>query len=530
MSDRPVPSILYVDDNESQRRALTCMLRAAGFHTREAGTGSEALDLAATQPDLIILDVDLPDLSGFEVCRRIKAHPATSAIPVLHLSGVFVKSDDRTAGLDGGADGYLTKPVEPSEAVATVRSLLRIHRAEEAARAAARQWQATFDAIHDPLALLDQEGRILRCNQALGELLGRDADQLIGHALRALLEEAFGPSAAERACPRPGESAREVALGPRWFLATADPVAGAGSTFCIDQNSTQGGTDSVNLLTDITQRKSLEGQLLQAQKMEAVGRLAGGIAHDFNNLLTAIIGNLGLALAAKPELPQHEALTMAERAAWRAAELTRQLLRFSRQEPSQPRPADLNACVLETVELLRRVLGATVEIALRCDEHLGPVLADPRQVQQVLMNLCLNARDAMPQGGRMTIETSTVPANLLDVPRRDPSGAQRDAVEVRSQAPAGATGRAGFARLRVEDTGMGIPADVLPRIFEPFFTTKQAGNGTGLGLAVVHGIVEQHGGWIRCRSTPGTGTCFDVYLPHTLVASGATPDPPALES
>src|SRR5262249_41333542 len=154
MSGPSPPSILYVDDDEVNRHALTWMLQHAGFRTREAKTGADALRLAAEKPDLIILDVNLPDIDGFEVCRRIKGQPATAAIPVLHVSGVFVRSEDRTHGLEGGADAYLTKPAEPREVVATVRALLRVRKAEEAARRAAYQWQVTFDALHDALCLL----------------------------------------------------------------------------------------------------------------------------------------------------------------------------------------------------------------------------------------------------------------------------------------------------------------------------------------------------------------------------------------
>ena len=160
MTEERAPSILYVDDDPANRRAFSLVLRHAGFDTREAATGGDALRLAAERPDLIILDVNLPDIDGFEVCRRIKAHPATSSIPVLHMSAVYVRTEDKTHGLEGGADGYLTKPVEPAEVVATVHSLLRIHRAEEAARAAARQWQATFDAISDAVCLLDPRGAV----------------------------------------------------------------------------------------------------------------------------------------------------------------------------------------------------------------------------------------------------------------------------------------------------------------------------------------------------------------------------------
>src|SRR5262249_52276905 len=160
---------LYVDDDELNRHTFTWTLRRAGFQTREAKAGADALRLAAEKPDLIILDANLPDIDGFEVCRRIKGQPTTAAIPVLHMSGVFVRSEDRTHGLEGGADAYLTKPTEPREVVATVRALLRVHQAEGAARRAAHQWQATFDAIHDALCLLDPAGEVLRCNRAMAE-------------------------------------------------------------------------------------------------------------------------------------------------------------------------------------------------------------------------------------------------------------------------------------------------------------------------------------------------------------------------
>src|SRR3954468_6814367 len=168
----PRGTVLFVDDDEDTRFAVSHIFREAGFDVKEAATGREALRLAEEKPDLVILDVNLPDIDGFEICRRIKTHPATAAIPVLHLSGVFVRSEDKTQALEGGADGYLTKPAEPREVVATVKSLLRIRHAEEEARTAAREWQATFDAIHDAVWVLDAQGRVLHCNQAMAALLG----------------------------------------------------------------------------------------------------------------------------------------------------------------------------------------------------------------------------------------------------------------------------------------------------------------------------------------------------------------------
>ncbi len=492
MNELRPPSILYVDDDDVNRFAFSMVLRHAGFTTREAATGGDALRLAAEGPDLIILDVNLPDIDGFEVCRRIKAHPATSSIPVLHMSAVYVRSEDKTHGLEGGADGYLTKPVEPGEVVATVHALLRIHRAEEAAREAARHWQATFDAISDAICLLDREGRVMRCNRTASELFRGPSLALAGRPYRELLGEMFGPPSAALFSDTPGrrgDAAPEALLAGRWYRMTVDPVG--------DESNEPAG--SVCVLADVTPRKLLEEQLRQAQKMEAVGQLASGVAHDFNNLLTGVTGNLSLALQAAPaDDPCRDFLRSAETAAWRAAELTQQLLGFSRQNKPRMRPVDLNGCVREAAELLRRTLGPAIEIAVRCAEDLGRVQADAGQINQVLMNLCLNARDAMPEGGCLELETCNT--NAQD--------SQLEGVD---------KGPGEFVRLRVRDNGLGIRMEIQPRIYEPFFTTKEIGKGTGLGLAVVFGIVKEHRGWIECRSAPGQGACFDVYLPRYTV-------------
>jgi PAS domain S-box-containing protein len=252
----------------------------------------------------------------------------------------------------------------------------------------------------------------------------------------------------------------------------------------------------LGIFWDVTDQRNLEAQLRQAHKMEAVGQLAGGIAHDFNNLLTGMLGNLALALADLPEShPCRDLLINAEVAAVRAAELTRQLLGFSRRAPLVSRPLNLNNVVEETVRLLRRTFDPRVDVQVRSTPDLWPIHADAGQMGQVLMNLCLNARDAMPRGGRLTLETGNV--------RLDRAAADRTL-----------EGRPGdFVYVGVSDTGGGMAPDVRERIFEPFFTTKEPGKGTGLGLAMVFGIVKQHLGWIECKSVVGHGTSFTVYLP-----------------
>jgi PAS domain S-box-containing protein len=258
---------------------------------------------------------------------------------------------------------------------------------------------------------------------------------------------------------------------------------------------------AVVVLHDATERVRLEEQFLQAQKMEAVGRLAGGIAHDFNNLLTVINGSSFLLQARLPAEERNRALLdQVVKAGERAAALTRQLLAFSRKQVLQPRVLDLNALVADLEKMLRRLIGEDVTLTTVLDPATGRVQADPGQVEQLLMNLAVNARDAMPQGGRLTIQTGN-------------SDLATSASDTHIQVPAGR-----YVMLAVRDTGIGMDQATKARLFEPFFTTKEVGKGTGLGLATVYGIVKQSGGTIRVQSEPGQGTTFTIYLPRVEAA------------
>jgi PAS domain S-box-containing protein len=259
----------------------------------------------------------------------------------------------------------------------------------------------------------------------------------------------------------------------------------------------EGRSARLTLATDVTDKRSLEAQLLQSQKMESIGRLAGGVAHDFNNLLGVISGYgelLRKRVTHDPRLQKYAEDIL--KAAERAAGLTRQLLAFSRKQVLQPKVLDLNTVVGEMEKMLRRLIGEDVNLVTVFDGRLGTVKADPGQIEQVVMNLAINARDAMPVGGRLTIETHNVD---LD------QGYARHHPDV----PAGR-----YVMLAMSDTGQGMSPEVQARAFEPFFTTKEPGKGTGLGLATVHGIVKQSGGHIFVYSEPGHGTSFKVYFPR----------------
>jgi PAS domain S-box-containing protein len=377
-------------------------------------------------------------------------------------------------------------------------------RTEEALRASEEKYRSLVDSLEQSIILKDSDFRFVAANQAFCRGLGLTEGDILGKTDFDL----YPPHLAEK---YRADDRRVIAEGRRLELEEQNPRNGAICTVRVVKTPARDGQGRpagvLGIFWDVTQQRELESQLRQAQKMEAIGHLAGGIAHDFNNLLTAILGNLSLLLNDLPDAhPGRGLAAAAEKAGLRAANLTSQLLGFSRRTMLRPQPTNLNATVDEVVTILRRTIDPRIDVEVQTEPNVWTVEADPSQMSQVLMNLCLNARDAMPDGGRLVLETANV------VLTHDYARLQLDA-------------RPGeYVRLEVRDTGCGIAPELQARIFEPFFTTKGPGKGTGLGLSMVFGIIQQHQGWIECHSELGRGTCFSLYLPR----HGAAETAPAL--
>lgn len=484
--ETPAPKILHVDDREENRYIAGRILRAAGFEVAEARTGVEGLEKSLESPDLIILDIKLPDMLGYEVCRRIRANPATAKIPVLHLSATFVTGESRVHALEGGADSYLTWPVEPPVLVSTIRSLLRLGHAEEISRVSAKQWQSTFDALTDGVALVDVDGRILRCNRAFVELTGSRFEQAIGGEAATLLAEGLGVAPGQQA-QLDGPPVEVMGNARRWYRMSARAVVRPDSRDL-------GGWIAV--VADITDRKRSEEVLRLNEKLIATGRLAHSIAHEINNPLAALTNLLYLARQGTAG-PTAEYLKSAQAELERVSLITKQTLAFHR-ETRTPQPVEISGVLEDILQLLAaRIHEKNVEVR-QMYETRAKVCVFPGEIRQVFSNLMANAIEALPEGGQLTLHV---------VESRDWHDHERAGV-----------------RVTIADNGPGIPEEVKSRIFDAFFTTKEL-KGSGLGLWLTRGIIAKHGGTIRFRSRQRnggsglSGTIFSVFLPQDDVVT-----------
>jgi two-component system cell cycle sensor histidine kinase/response regulator CckA len=380
-----------------------------------------------------------------------------------------------------------------------VRDLTPEREWEEALRLSRQRFQRFFANAPVGIALLDRDGRLEEANRALGELLDSSPQELIGEKLIDYLHEddrdAIAAKLAEAASGKTLLAAVEVRLKRSRTAALFVSRLDAGNS---------GDSGLILHFIDTTEQKNLQIQFTQSQKMQAIGQLAGGVAHDFNNLLTAMIGFCDLLLLRfRPGDPSFADIMQIKQNGNRAANLVRQLLAFSRQQTLQPRVLNITDVLAELSHLLRRLIGENIELKMVHGRDLGLVKVDQGQLEQVIINLVVNARDAMPNGGTLTIRTRNI-ANA------DPTRSGHEIM------PPG-----DYVLIEVVDTGFGIPKDNLARIFEPFFSTKEIGSGTGLGLSTVYGIVKQTGGFVFVDSAPGQGAVFSIYLLRHLSGEAA---------
>src|ERR1017187_9612217 len=498
--------ILPVEDVPADAELAKRELIKAGitFDIRRVETrGAFLAGIADFAPDLILSDYRLPEFDGMQALRLAGEHAPN--VPVIITTG-SVNEETAVDCMKAGAVDYVLKE-QLGRLGTAVRSALERQRLRVERRRAEKDisrlnaeleealaWQRQiFEGSRDAAFVSDEQARFVAVNRAAAELTGYSRDELLGMGIPDLHDEP--DLAAYRAFHQRILRGEQILSGA--LIRRKD-----GSKVTVEFNNrliTIGGRRFMHTAgRDMTERLQLEAQLVQAQKMEAVGRLAGGVAHDFNNLLTVIQGYaelLGASLAKDPE--RSESLGEIVRAAERAAALTRQLLAFSRRQVLETRILDLGAVVADTEKMLRRLIGEDVEVVVVRPATLGHVKADPGQIEQVLLNLAVNSRDAMPGGGRLTLE-------LADVNLDAPFTTSHDSIP---------SGR--YVVVSVRDTGNGMDAETLSPLFEPFFTTKEKGKGTGLGLATVFGIVKQSGGYVDVASAPGAGTTFRVYLPRT---------------
>lgn len=480
-------TILLVDDEAEIVTALQDLFEDE-YDVLATTSPTDALRLLQREPDVsvILSDQRMPGMTGDQMLAR--ARELTHAEALL-LTG-YADLDAVVSALNKGRiAGYSPKPWDPVALrglVGSAHERWALARALETERSLLH---GLLDNSPGRLSFKDAQGRFVRLNAAKAESMGRSVAESLGRR-----EQEFLPSEAAEALTRietealHGRGSAEAVEEERqegetrWFAVSRVPVIRQDAPAFL-----------VTMEHEITERRNLEARLRQADKMQALGTMAGGVAHDFNNLLTAILGNLQLALRTAPEgSRQQRQLRNAIAAAERGSGLTQRLLSFSRQRDLDLRPVDANGLVQGMEDLFSRTLGGLIRIEHDLAPDLAPVLVDPGQLELALLNLCINARDAMPEGGVLTLGTDRARVEAGDVPELEPGD---------------------YAMLSVRDTGSGMAPEVLSHAFEPFFTTKEVGKGTGLGLSMVYGLMRQSGGGIRLQSELGRGTLVELFLP-----------------
>ncbi|RJQ53471.1 MAG: response regulator [Desulfobacteraceae bacterium] len=540
--------LLIVEDDEQSLYMLKVLLEGHGYEVMHAANGMEALEKATREPpDLVISDILMPVKDGFTLCREWKRDDRFKEIPFIFYTATYTDRKDEEFALNLGAERFLVKPMDPDRFLDSLREVIDAYErkklvrrepvveddsevyklynerlvnkiekkmldlekevterkeAENALRESEERYRNLFDSVSDCIYSHDLDGRILAVNKASCRIFGDTPEELIGRCLGDFLAPESNRIFHEEYLPRITENGSSDGI---FVFRSTD-----GKEYHIEYRNAliedEGSGSYVNGVgRDITESvtakkavKNLEKKLIQSQKMKAIGTLAGGIAHDFNNILAAMIGYTELSLLDLPGAAKsRQYLKEVLKAGQRAKDLIRQILAFSRQTDHEKTLLEVAPIVNEAVKLLRASLPATITIRQNIEKNAGIVEVDPTQIHQVLMNLCTNASHAMREKGGVM----EVGLKKLDI----------DAGSANSF-PDLVPGP--YLRLTVTDTGRGIPPEIISRVFEPYFTTKEMGEGTGLGLAVVHGIVKSCGGTVKVYSEQGKGTTFHVYLPR----------------
>ncbi len=519
--------ILIVEDEAPVRFSVTMYLNDRGFQTIEAENGRIGLEVFRREnPDLVLLDLRMPEMDGLKLLSFLKEEgPDTPAIVV---SGTG-KIGDAIEAIRRGAWDYVLKPIRDMQVLmhaidkALERArLLQENRqyqenleelvrertaelqdeinerrsAEKALRESEERYRTLIDTAREGVWVLDIDANTTFVNQQMADMLGYTSQKMLGRSMYEYLDDA------NKAVLQKKLVKRREGHGEQYDLQFCHKD---GSKVCCIINASPLFNEegqvvgSFGMITDVTERQLLRNRLQQAQRMEAIGTLAGGIAHDFNNILGAIIGYSELIEFDMPgdNSRNQRYLEGVQTAADRAKNLVQQILTFSHQAKEERRPVLFEPILKESIKFLRASIPSTIEIRQQLESRDSVVLADPTQLHQVLMNLCTNAAHAMGNGG------GELEVTLSDV---DIESGSDDPVLEEHPGP--------YVRLTVSDTGKGIQPEHVARIFDPFFTTKQPGEGTGMGLSVVHGIVRNHGGTIRVKSKLGKGTKFEVLLPR----------------
>jgi len=511
-------NILVVDDEKSIRVTLREFLSEAGHDVHVAESADLGLQLMRSHPvDVVVTDIVLPRISGVELLRTIRDENPT--VQVIMMTGEPTV-DTATEAVRAGAFDYLFKPITKDAIVHAVANAARVKslsdqriRLEElneqyrenlerlvnertlALQESERRYRRLVQHSPDGI-VVHCDGKVVFINETMCQMLGGEPEQLMGRVVLDFVHPDYKELASNRAVAvldsgRPVERTQEVLLGMDGREIHVDTTA---------LPFTHDGRPAVQVvIRDVTHERHLDEQLRQSQKMDAVGQLAGGIAHDFNNLLMVILNGAKFVM---DELPAgsaaHVDIKEVIDAGKRASELTRQLLAFSRRQALVPRVTDVNMIVKGVERMISRLLGEAIAVTIRVSPRPCLTKVDVGQIEQVLLNLIVNARDAMREGGSLRITTSVC---------------QLSEDDKQALAEAGETAGDDYVLISVTDTGVGMDAETLSRIFEPFFTTKVPGQGTGLGLSTAYGIVKQHGGHVSATSEPEKGSTFNVYLP-----------------